>query len=283
MSKFQQILFFIGLTISIAFVSGCSEDDAPTTPNNSGGETCYLSKIETIPDSSGYRTTTRYSWNDKNQLTSVVSYNVVNEYVNSSDTIVLEYQDNRLISLKSISRYNLGDSAFSHQEEFLYDSGATMPYRVNNKEDGADVGYTLITTSNGNITKIERFDDAFSNGETAAVIIEIAYDNNGNVIEYNIDRPINGQVSSTGSDYLYDDKKNPYQESFALRWINRHAGFVWSANNVVSRRLYTTIYDQRSIDSLTYSYNSSHYPTSAALYRNSNLTENYNSYTYQCK
>lgn len=263
MKKFLNILLLAGIAASLVVSSGCSEVDEPTDPGTTDptSTTCYMTQEVSSDDFDSE--TTSYLWNDNNQLIRAIE---------DGDTTILDYQDGKLIAA-------YGGSS---RADLVYGNGGTIPSRINIKEDGEDVGHTLLTETDGNITYAE-FYDTESGSDVLSQKVTISYDETNNVSSFKVeiyDEDLNTFTTFLeGSNIQNDGKKNPYRESFAFVWLNIDNPVALGASNVTSAQV--AIATQNFPYVANYTYNDNDYPLTSKVtffIGNTDLT-----YTYNCK
>jgi hypothetical protein len=194
-------------------------------------------------------------------------YDSDNEVVTSiedGDTTTYKYSGGRLSSV-----YDGNVEA-----TFIYASG-DVPERINIKEDGVDAGFFILEGSNGNITKLEVYDET---GEVTQVT-NVTYDANGNVLTVLAQGWDEEQMKLViqVTDILTDGKKNPYSTSIALIYANLESPLVFGKSNILSGN--ADFMGQNVPITSTHIYNSNNYPTSSivaqGLYSGT--------YTFDCK
>ena len=251
MKKSFKLLLILALGAGVLTLNSCSDDveeeenPIPATP------ICYMTSL-TVDG-----TTTDFLYN---------SYNQVVASIEDEDTTTYEYSGGRLSSVYD------GDV----EATFIYASG-DLPERINIKDAGVDDGYLLLEGSNGNITKLEIYDDA---GEVTQVT-NVTYDANGNALSVLVQSWDEEQMDFVTvlqvSDILTDGKKNPYATSLALVFANLESPLVFGQSNIISGN--ADFMGQNVPITSTHIYNSNNYPTSSivaqGLYSGT--------YTFDCK
>jgi hypothetical protein len=258
MKKFLNLILFAGIAAGIVFVSGCSEVDEPDP--EPAEPVCYMTQ-EVYKDDFETETTS-FEWNSDDQLVKAIT---------GKDTTIFEYSGGRM---------NRAYDGFS-EAVLIYDAG-NIPSRINIREDGIDVGYTLLTVVNGDITKAE-FHETDGGNDQVTEVAYITYDDSSNVTAFDVDIYDEEQEDFvtflSGSNIKNDGKKNPYKESFGFIYLNLDNPVALGRSNVTSAQV--AISGQNFPYTGTYTYNDNDYPLTSTVtffIGNTDLT-----YSYNCK
>jgi|AntRauTorckE5430_2_1112549.scaffolds.fasta_scaffold01927_2 hypothetical protein len=250
MKKSFKLILVLALGAGVLTLNSCS-DDAEEADPVPAIPICYMTSL-TVDGN-----TTDFVYNSNNQVV---------KSIEDTDTITYEYSGGKLSNV-----YDDGLTA-----TFIYGS-SDIPERINTKEEGEDAGYFLLEGSNGDITKLEIYDDA----DELSQVTSVTYDANGNVLTVLVqswdEEQMKLETQLQVTDILTDGKKNPYATSIALIFSNLESPLVFGKSNILSGN--ADFMGQNVPITSTHIYNSNNYPTSSIVA----LGLYSGTYTFDCK
>ncbi len=269
-----KMMWVLMLGAGLFTMSSCTDDNEDPEPNGNGETTetaCYATKVVSTDEDGD--DTYEYEYNADNQVVKST-----NTYEGDSSVTVFEYKDGKLDKA-------IGDGIDVSQ--FIYENGGDIPSRINTTIDGEDAYFTVITTENGNISKIENsyYDDngdavledvttlTYENGVITRSLTE-TYDPEFDTFETEIDL----------QDIVLDGKKTPYNGQIAFAFEDDFNVLAISSSNVLSANLVSDDGDGGEIKipyTSTFTYNDNDYPTefNVSLFTFTSTTK----VTYDCK
>ncbi|PCJ64180.1 MAG: hypothetical protein COA58_14460 [Bacteroidetes bacterium] len=263
MKKTFKLFMVLALGAGVFTLQSCSDDTTTTEPTPTS-PTCYITQEKITSD--GDIETIDYTYNSDNNITMAISTGD-----GFSDTTIFEYSGGRLSLAKDEST----------EATFIYGAGSNVPERINVKTDGIDAGYTILTATDGRVTKIENHDT--EDGDVIDDVIFITYNASGSVTDaeaqdYDADTDEYTTTLTLGN-VITDGKKNPYETSFVFFYMNDDNPISLGASNVVSATL--TVNSLEIPYASSFDYNSNDYPSSGSstLFGFNTTTD----YTYNCK
>ncbi|MBT6236519.1 MAG: hypothetical protein HOI49_10585 [Bacteroidetes bacterium] len=170
--------------------------------------------------------------------------------------------------------------------EFLYAAGSTTPERINISTNGQPSSFIVISSSAGNITKIEN--SYYDNGE--AILSDVT---NFTYVDNKLNSSISESYDPTTetfvtvaqiSDITFDGKKNPFNSNIAFAFDGDIDPLAITPENIASGNIVTVVGTEEVTLPYTgtYTYNENDYPItsrqSLANFFNTDYT-----YEYTCK
>ena len=269
-----KMMWVLMLGAGLFTMSSCTDDNEDPEPNGNGDTTettCYATKVVSTDEDGD--DTYEYEYNADNQVVKST-----NTYEGDSYITVFEYKDGKLDKA-------IGDD--TDVSQFIYENGGDIPSRINTTFDGEDAYFTVITTENGNITKIENsyYDDSgdavledvttltYENGVITRSLTE-TYDPDSETFETDIDL----------QDIVLDGKKTPYNGQIAFAFEDGFNVLAILPSNVLSANI---VGDDGAGGELkipytsTFTYNDNDYPNefNVSLFTFTTTTK----VTYDCK
>lgn len=246
--SFKTMLILV-LGAGLGTFSSCTEDeDEVTKPADIVVVQCYPTKITEVSDDGSVSTT--YEYNAEKQLIKATAVEDGDSYVTTYD-----YTDGKLTSATS-------DGVVS---TFLYENASDYPTRINIVDDGEPVYFTVITSANGNVTKVENsfYDDmgnavlrdittlVYTNGVLSSVVTD----------NYNAENE-SFSTDLEVTDFVFDGKKNPYNSSVAFAFEDEFNPTAVIKQNIVSANVVANFNGQEIKLPYTtvYAYNDNEYP-----------------------
>jgi len=264
-------MLILALGAGMASLSSCSEDEGnDTDPMVPEAIVCYPTTVTETSD--GETITTTYEYNAENQLTT-------SSYVDGSFTSTTTY---------AYTAGNLTTATTGTEiSTFVYADGGTYPTRINTSEDGEPSYFSVITTTDGNVTKIENsyYDEndnailedvttlTYENGMLTGAKTE-AYDPDTETFETELEL----------RDIVLDGKKAPFNQNFAFAFEQEFNPVILVAQNVLSANLIGELEGEeiKLPYTGTYTYNDNNYPVTSTQsisgFFNTDFT-----YEYNCK
>lgn len=266
MTKSLKFLVVLVIGTGVLTFQSCKEDkDTPPEPNNTNNPalSCYITEqTESFPSSS----TITYLYNDLNQVSNAII---------GDDTTKFVYEDNKLISA-----YRGTESS-----EFIYEAGSSEIQRINQKENGTDQGYILVTNENGQIAKVETHTTT-SGEDVTETITNITYVN-GKITELTIEQ-YNPSTSAFETQFSLtsvetDDNINPLSSKVAYFFMNTQNPKAYGDNNIIKGT--ATIQGFPASYTAAIEYNTNNYPTAinASITNAAGTVPSNTSLTYNCK
>ncbi len=244
-------MLILALGAGMATLSSCTEDEGNDPDPVAPVIVCYPTTITTVDDEDDTETT-KYEYNDENQL-------IKSTYAfdGGQDITTFTYTDGKLATATS------GDEVST----FIYDAGSDIPSRINITNDGEDVGFTVITSTGANITKVENsyYQDneailsdvttlTYTGGQLTGAKTE-NYDADSETFTTEVEL----------SDFVFDGKKSPYNGNFAFAFEQDFNPLTLVPSNIVSANLVAELEGQeiKLPYTGTYTYNENEYPVTS--------------------
>lgn len=263
-------MLVLALGVGMVTFSSCTgDDDGGTVPAGKTALQCYPTKITEV--SAEESVVTSYEYNTEKQLIKATAVEDGDTYVTTYD-----YTDGKLTSSTS-------DVVVS---TFLYENASDYPTRINVADDGEPVYFTVITSANGNVTKVE---NSFYNDMGNAVLRDITtlvYTNG--VLSSVVTENYNAENDSFSTelevtDFVFDGKKNPYNSSVAFAFEDEFNPTAVIKQNIVAANIVVKVNGQEIKMPYTtvYLYNDNEFP----LTRKQSVFGMITDYTYEynCK
>jgi|TARA_B110000902_G_scaffold71671_1_gene84787 antitoxin component YwqK of YwqJK toxin-antitoxin module len=264
-------MLILALGAGMATLSSCSEDEVnDPAPSGTAPISCMPTEVTDIED--GDTSTTTYEYNSNGTL--IQSIEVENGETTRSSYVYTA--DGKLSSVVTEEQTAV----------FTYAAGSSIPERINISEDGTPYSFIEITSSNGNITKIE---NSYYSGDEATLtdITSFTYVNgklNSSIAESYDEISDSFIPELTISDITFDGKKSPFNSNLAFAFDGDIDPLAITPENIASGNMVAVIESQEVTLPIigTYTYNENNYPITSRL-SIANLFNNDNTYEYNCK
>ncbi|MDG2455090.1 MAG: hypothetical protein P8N47_04695 [Bacteroidia bacterium] len=271
MKKLFKMGLILALGAGIVTQSSCKEDEEnDPAPAGTAPISCMPTEVTDIEE--GDTTTTTYEYNTNGILIQSIE-------VEDGETTISSYVYSADGKLSSV--VTEGQTA-----EFIYAVGSSIPERINISEDGIPYSFIEITSSNGNITKIE---NSYYSGDEATLmdITSFTYVNgklNSSIAESYDEMSDSFITEVTISDITFDGKKSPFNGNLAFAFDGDIDPLAITPENLASGNIVTEIESQEVTLPITgtYTYNENNYPITSRQ-SIANLFNNDKTYKYVCK
>lgn len=263
-------MLILALGAGVATLSSCTEDEGnDPEPTETQAIVCYPTTVTETSD--GETITSTYVYNEDNHLTT-------STYVDGSftSTTTYTYTDGKLTTA----------TTGTEVATFVYADGGVYPTRINTSDDGEPAYFTVISSVDGNITKVE---NSYYDESGNAVLDDVTNFTYVNGVLTNAKSEVYDEETETFeteleiADFVFDDKKNPYNGNVAFAFDNEFNPLVFTSGNIVSANIVTDIDGQelKLPYTGTYTYNDNSYPLTS---RQSVFGFNTDyTYEYNCK
>lgn len=216
MNNTLKTITLTALSISLLGLNSCTEEEStPDVQEESTPKTCYITQqTETFPVAG----VIAYTYDDENQVASATT---------DGETTTFAYEDGKLGTASSGTQVST----------FTYLDGTNLLERINQQEDGADVGYILLAYENEKLTQAETHNTR-DGDDITELRTNIAYNGSGEITslviqEYNEDKDaFETQFSLT--EVQTDDKANPISSNLAYFFMNTQNPKAYGDNNIIS-------------------------------------------------
>lgn len=149
-------------------------------------------------------------------------------------------------------------------EASLTYNGGTYPSTITSKENGVFSGVMVLTTTGGNVTKVETYSDA---AKTMLLQkLDLTYNGSGSLttVQLSISDGQGGLIPfAVISNITTDGKTNPYGLDFAIAFMNIDNPFAFGKGNITAADV--LIFGNSSTLATSYTYNSYSLPTTADM------------------